>query len=186
MTERLFLGGPLAGWREVRPGDHRICYPLMSRAAYWLEESAISEDYPGQAAGTGSYTMRRWSCPGWRIVLTMFTCDQEQWDPVPVGTVLPGGIQGMALQRTTLAYWRHSRLLDAWRLVDVHGVDLPPGECFWVTSEIADLGNADGLVREMTGVPMSVKWRDPKAEPAPVWKPHTIEELMTILGEDWT
>lgn len=109
MAEELFIGGPLAGWRETSGYGDRMLYPKFDA----LKTYSISEpDLLADAMDSvGSYARRRFWHPAWRVTLAFWTCDEEltRHNPViPAGTVLPGLIQGIPLPRCALADRRAS------------------------------------------------------------------------------
>lgn len=95
MPEELFIGGAHAGWREVPPARNVIMLPkpmppVMFQA---IEGPPLALDFRESVV---TYTRRRWFGSGWRIVLPIWTCDEEMPGPhpeIPPGTVLPGVVQ---------------------------------------------------------------------------------------------
>jgi hypothetical protein len=95
MPEYLFIGGPLAGWQHVSQPSWKVWYPVPADPPRGPTSTFAPE------GDIGTYTRRQFWHPSWRVVLTVFTCDEEMpgSSPVfPIGTVLPGIIYGRKLE----------------------------------------------------------------------------------------
>lgn len=104
MSIELFLGGPYAGWKPVRLNEQRhgrLLYPIMPRAVVFKLAPEVPEVVNSHI---GTYRRRRWISPGWKVSLPIWTDEEQAWDPIPDGTVLPGMIEGFVAETSNLCF----------------------------------------------------------------------------------
>lgn len=103
MPAELFVGGPLAGWREPPDLRGEIHYPVPTvPSRVFSEPDPTVEPAP---TPVGTYTRYLWWVAGWRIVLPVWLCHddiQGRLMILPHGTVLPGHVIGQSAPSSPL------------------------------------------------------------------------------------
>ncbi len=134
----------------------------------------------------GTATLRRFHCPGWKIGLEFYVDDalcigSEDGGPIiPTGYVLPGFIQGEALELLPLMHWKLNRRQEWWELWPAGGEDYVAR----VTQEFMDYAGRVRTQEVVTAeyrVPLPDEaWR-PKPPPEVPMPRRTLRELLIIL-----
>ena len=117
MIEELFVGGPLAGWRQVTASTVRygtLQYPIRSRRPLI---ATIDKRFADEPHKVGTYARRRYWHPSWRVTLP-FWLESGLDSNVPEGSVMPGWAVGEQLEWLPLRGQPWQRLpAEHWRLL---------------------------------------------------------------------
>jgi hypothetical protein len=110
----LFLGGPLDGqWIECEKYRAVQTHAHTERPISWMAEPLLGvmtmEDVT-------TYVPRRFWASGWRFPLDIYVHQSLGIvEPqIPIGTVVPGGIVGMATQASPLCHACYGRPVPGW------------------------------------------------------------------------
>jgi hypothetical protein len=183
MSEIMLIAPGEPGDRQWFPKSYALRFVRRILPTCWGPE----ENPPvfNDSRHIGRATFRRYQSPGWKIMLGFFVDDalcigSVDGPIIPTGYVLPGLIQGRALESLPLMHWKLNKRQDRWELWPAGGEEYVAT----VTQEFMDYAGrvrTQEVVTAQYRVPLPDEAWWPKVAPWVSMPTRSVQEVITLL-----